>query len=74
MTEEPYNGKCPMCSCQLVLKKDRLQCENGDYECLRVEFERLWDEFDALNKEDRVSVVIENLLESLRGLDLKNTS
>lgn len=42
-----YRGKCPNCQGQLIEKGEHLECEAGDYKCERLEFERLWDEYEA---------------------------
>ncbi len=67
MTIEPYNGKCPMCSGQLLVIYDWLVCENGDYKTARAWFENAWDAYDKLaNKTDEA---VEALLHELQLLN-----
>jgi hypothetical protein len=70
---EEYNGKCPMCSGDLKVSEPYLECVNGDYQCARVAFERIWDEWEALRKKDRdaAAAKTDQLLTDLQAQNLK---
>jgi len=70
---EAYKGKCPMCSGQLQVDGDLLECENQDYECRRADFENIWGKWETLREKDRdqALAVVDQLLLDLQSLNSK---
>lgn len=47
MSDDPYNGRCPLCRGQLILKDGFLSCAEAEhYQIGQQDFESLWDLFD----------------------------